>query len=685
MKAFRNPQQEVDLFRGRAAVAGLFVLAAFALLVARLAWLQVVKHDELHRKAEAQRTALVPVTANRGLIRDRNGIIIAENFSAYTLEINPRRVEDVAATIDDLAQVVDIQPRDRRRFRKLADELKGAESIPIRTRLSDEEVARFTAQRYRFPGVELRARLFRHYPLGDIGGHMIGHIGRISPADKERIESWPDAANYAGADTIGKVGIEASYQRELHGTTGMQEVEITAGGRAMRTLTLTPPVAGNALRLSIDIRLQEVIERAFDDRRGALIAIEPATGDVLAFVSKPTVDPNLFVDGIDPNLWEELTTNPDKPLLNRALRGTYPIGSTYKPFLALAALETGKRRPEQVINDPGFFMYGGRRFRDSNKVPLGPVDLHRSIVKSSDIYYYQLADDLGVDTIHDFMKPWGFGQITGIDIDGEMTGILPSSEWKMRRFRQKWYGGETISIGIGQGYNAFTLLQLAHATATLANDGVVMKPHLVKSVEDAITGEQRLTVPKESYRIPVRPEHIRIVREAMVDVNVSGTGRGAFAGVPYKVAGKTGTAQVIAIKANEKYDASRVDERHRDHSLYIAFAPAGAGEKPVIAIAALVENGGFGARAAAPIVRAALDYYLLGKLPEGMGPLKSERLPPEAAAASRLAANPAAAGPAPSVPGSPPAAARPPAARPAAADTRPVAGREKLAQAEPQP
>lgn len=631
MKAFRNPQQEVDLFRSRAGVAALFVLAAFAVLGARLFWLQLVKHDELHRKAESQRTALVPVTASRGLIRDRNGIVIAENFSAYTLEINPRRVEDVAATIDELATVVDIQPRDRRRFKKLHDELKGAESVPIRTRLSDEEVARFTAQRYRFPGVELRARLFRHYPLGEVGSHMIGHIGRISPADKERIERWPDAANYAGADYIGKVGIEASYQRELHGTTGMQEVEITAGGRAVRTLTLTPPVAGNALRLSIDIRLQEVIERAFEARRGALIAIEPASGDVLAFVSMPTVDPNHFVDGIDPTLWEELNTDPDKPLLNRALRGTYPIGSTYKPFLALAALETGKRRAEQVINDPGFFMFGGRRFRDSNKVPLGPVDLHRSIVKSSDIYYYQLANDLGVDAIHDFMKPWGFGQITGIDIDGEMTGILPSTEWKQRRLKQKWYAGETISIGIGQGYNSFTLLQLAHATATLANDGVVMKPHIVKSVEDAVTGELRPTVPKESYRIAVKPEHLRIVREAMVDVNISGTGRSVFAGAPYRAAGKTGTAQVIGIKANEKYDASKIDERHRDHSLYIAFAPAGPGEQPVIAIAALVENGGFGARAAAPIARAAFDYYLLGKLPQGMAPLKSDRLPAEAA------------------------------------------------------
>ena len=639
MRVFRDPKFEVDRFRTRAVVAALFVLVAFGALALRLAWLQVVKHEELHERAESQRTALVPVTANRGLISDRNGIVIAENFSAYTLEINPRQVDSVARTIDTLAQVVDIQPRDRRRFKKLYDEFKGAESVPIRTRLTDEEVARFTAQRFRFPGVELRARLFRHYPLGGIGSHMIGHIGRISPADKERIESWPDAANYAGAEYIGKVGVEASYQHELHGITGVREVEITAGGRAVRTLSGTPPLAGNHLRLSIDIKLQEIIERVFGDRRGALIAIEPATGDVLAFVSLPTVDPNLFVDGIDPKVWDDLNSDPDKPLLNRALRGTYPIGSTYKPFLALAALELGKRTPHQVMHDPGYFMFGGRRFRDSNKVPLGPVDLHRSIVKSSDVYYYKLADDLGVDAIHDFMKPWGFGQITGIDIDGEMTGILPSTAWKEKRFKQKWYPGETISIGIGQGYNSFTLLQLAHATATLANGGVVMKPHIVKSVEDPVSGAQRSTVPQEGYRIPVKPEHLKFVREAMVDVNISGTGRGAFQGAPYKTAGKTGTAQVIGIKVNEKYDADKVDERFRDHSFYIAFAPAGPGEKPTIALAALVENGGFGARAAAPIARAAFDYYLLGKLPPGIGPLQTDRQPPEAAqpAAARVA------------------------------------------------
>jgi penicillin-binding protein 2 len=608
----RNPERELQLFRMRVAAATVFVLLAFTILIGRFAWLQVVKHDAYMALAEQNRIAVVPVGPNRGLIKDRNGQIIARNYSAYTLEIVPGKVTNLEQTINQLAQVVEIQPRDRRRFRKLMEETRRFDSIPIRTRLSDEEVAKFTAHRYRFPGVELRARLFRDYPLGDVAAHMIGYIGRISQRDQERLERQNLLAAYNGTDYIGRVGIEQSYESELHGTPGFEEVEITAGGRAVRSLYRSPPVSGNNLILSVDIELQKIVERAFGNRRGALIAIEPATGDVLAFVSKPTFDPNLFVDGIDPKSWDELNNDPDKPLLNRALRGTYPIGSTYKPFLALAALETGKRRPEQVIQDNGTFLFGNRVFRDSNKVPLGPVNLHRSIVKSSDVYYYMLANDLGIDTIHDFMKPWGFGQITGIDVEGEMMGILPSSAWKLKARKERWYPGETISVGIGQGYNSFTLLQLAHATATLANDGVVMKPHLVKIVEDAVTGEQRLTVPKESYRIDVKPEHLKLVREAMVDVNISGTGRNVFAGAPYRVGGKTGTAQVIGIKQGEKYNESRVAERHRDHSLFIAFAPA---DSPKIAMAVLVENGGFGARAAGPIARQVLDYYLLGKVP----------------------------------------------------------------------
>ena len=613
MTQLRNPEIEVFQFRARVLVAGVLVLVCLGLLVARFVWLQVVRHQDYLAQAESNRVAVLPIVPNRGLIKDRNGVVIAKNYSAYTLEITPSKVEDLDATIEELGKLVDIQPRDKRRFKKLREETRRFDSIPIRTRLSDDEVARFSAQRWRFPGVELRARLFRHYPLGETGAHMIGYIGRISQRDQERIDKLPDASDYNGTQYIGKVGVEQSYEGELHGTTGYEEVETTAGGRAVRRLSNSPATPGNNLVLSIDIKLQEIVERAFGDRRGALIAIEPRTGDVLAFVSKPGFDPNLFVEGIDPKNWDELNHDPDKPLLNRALRGTYPIGSTYKPFLALGALASGKRGADTVIQDNGVFVFGNHRFRDSAKVPNGPVNMHRSIVVSSDVYYYSLANEMGVNLIHDTMKPWGFGQITGIDVEGEQRGILPSTEWKEKRFKQKWFPGETISIGIGQGYNAFTLLQLAHATANLANGGVVMKPHLVKSIEDPSTGERRLTVPAESYRIPVKPEHLALVTEAMVGVNVSGTGRVVFAGAPYRVAGKTGTAQVVGIKQNEKYVESRMKERHRDHSLYIAFAPA---EDPKIALAVIVENGGFGARAAAPIARQAIDYWLLGIVPD---------------------------------------------------------------------
>ena len=618
MKPLRNPEREVLHFRQRLLTASAIVVACFLLLVGRFVWLQVVRHGEFQARAEQNRIALVPVTANRGLIKDRNGVIIAKNYSAYTLEIEPAKVENLDATIDELGKVIDVPARDRRRFHKTLDDYKHLDSVPIRTRLTDEEVARFTAQRYRFPGVELRARLFRQYPLGETASHLLGYIGRVSTKDEERIETFARPSNYTGTDYIGKIGVESSYEEQLHGTTGYEQVEITAGGRPVRTLARTASVPGDNLILSVDIRLQQIVERAFGDRRGALIAIEPATGDVLAFVSKPTFDPNLFVEGIDPVNWDALNGSIDKPLLNRALRGTYPIGSTYKPFLALAALELGKRRPDSITYDPGYYSYGGHLFREGGpKGGHGAVDLRKSIVVSSDVYYYALANDLGVDAIHDFMKPFGFGELTGIDMEGELAGVLPSSEWNERRFHQKWYGGETISIGIGQGKNAFTLLQLAHATATLASGGVIMKPHLVKAIEDARSGARTPTVSSESGRIALHPENLALVRAAMADVTAdrSGTAYAAFVGATYSAAGKTGTAQVVGIGQNEKYDEHRIEERHRDHSLFVAFAPAEPGAQPRIALALLVENGGWGAMAAAPIARAVMDYYLLGKEP----------------------------------------------------------------------
>ncbi|MBR7779669.1 penicillin-binding protein 2 [Undibacterium rugosum] len=618
MNELKNTEREIYFFRMRLIFIGVFVFFCFALLISRFIWLQVIKHDDYMLLADENRIDVVPVVPNRGLIMDRNGVILARNYSAYTLEITPSKIkQDMDTLIDNLAELVDIQPKHRKRFRKLLEDSKNFESVPIRTRLTDDEVARFIAQRFRFPGVDIQARLFRQYPQGDSASHVIGYIGRISQKDAELLDEREDAANYNGTDYIGKEGLEKSYENLLHGTTGFEQVEVSAGGRAVRTLSRTPPTSGKNLILSVDIELQKVVEEAFGERRGALVAIEPETGDVLAFVSKPTYDPNLFVEGIDQQSWNELNTSEDKPLLNRPLTGAYPPGSTYKPFMALAALELGKRTPNQTIADPGYFTFGNHTFKDDRPGGHGMVDMYKSIVHSCDTYYYMLANDMGVDAMHDFMKPFGFGQKTGIDLEHERSGLLPSTTWKRNAFKkpaqQRWVSGDTISLGIGQGQNTFTPLQMAHAMATLANNGIVMKPHLVKIIEDPKTRQRELTVPKESFRIPLKQENIDIIKNAMVGVVKEGTSARVFANTEYQSGGKTGTAQVVGLKKNEKYDAKRMAARHLDHSLYIAFAPA---DKPKIAIAIIVENGGFGVEAAAPIVRKALDYYLLGKRPQ---------------------------------------------------------------------
>ena len=617
----RNSRLEIYHFRLRLAIASGFVLCMFFLLFVRFFYLQVVQHDHYSTLAEANRISIVPIVPNRGIIVDRNGVLLANNYSAYTLEITPHKVEDIDALIDDLATVIEITPKDRRRFRKLIEESKSFESLPIRTRLSDEEIARFAANRYRFPGVEINARLFRQYPQAALFSHVVGHIGRINPREIEQLAADGLDANYRGTDYIGKVGLEQSYETHLHGTTGGEVVEVDAAGRAVRTLSRSAPVSGNNLALNLDAKLQEVVYRAFGDNRGALVAIDPATGGVLAFVSKPGFDPNLFVDGIDPKNWKELNESIDRPMVNRALAGTYPPGSTFKPFMALAALTYGKRRPEQAISDPGGYNFGGHFFRDDKVGGHGMVDMYKSIVVSCDTYYYMLANDLGIDNISMFMKQFGFGSRTGIDITGESAGILPSQEWKMKRFRQKWYAGETISVGIGQGYNTYTPLQLAQAMATIANDGVMFRPHIVNYVENIVTRNRSVVEPQPLRTVDVKPEHLQVVKDALIGVNKEGTGARAFAGAPYTSAGKTGTAQVIAIKQGEKYVESRVAERHRDHALFIAYAPA---DKPKIAVAVLVENAGFGARAAAPIARAVFDYYLLGKQPIPLKPGKDD-------------------------------------------------------------
>jgi len=609
----RDSDRELQRFRGRLIVLGIFVLTLFSLLFLRFFYLQVVQHGHYSTLAEANRISVLPIAPHRGIIVDRNGVMLAHNYSAYTLEIIPSKVQNLEATIDDLATIVEIAPRDRRRFKKLLEESKRFESLPIRNRLSDEEIARFAVHRYRFPGVEAKARLFRQYPQGEMFSHLVGHIGRINRREVEQLEKDGRLTNYRGSDYIGKTGLEQRYEEFLHGTTGVEEVEVDSGGRAVRTLSRTPPISGGNLVLNLDARLQEVAYRAFGDRRGALVAIDPATGGVLAFVSKPGFDPNLFVDGIDPQSWSELNGSPDKPLLNRAAAGTYPPGSTFKPFMALAALFYGKRTPQQAISDPGYFMFGGHRFRDDKVDGHGMVDMYKSIVVSCDTYYYVLANDLGIDPIARFMALFGFGSRTGIDIGGEVTGTLPSTDWKLRRYKQKWYAGETISVGIGQGYNSYTPLQLASAVATLANDGVMYRPHIVNYIEDIRTRDKTLIEPKPLRELGIKPEHIKVIKDALIGVNKEGTGARAFADTPYVSAGKTGTAQVIAIKQGEKYVESRVAEQHRDHALFIAYAPA---DKPTIALAVIAENSGFGARAAAPIARQVIDYHLLGKLPK---------------------------------------------------------------------
>lgn len=623
MVEVRNVEQEVGYFRVRLLAAALLVLLGFALLAWRMVHLQVLRHEELATRAENNRIAVVPVVPNRGLIVDRNGVVLASNYSAYTLEVTPaqlpsRSAPAIDALVDELAELVEISTRDRRRFRRLLDESKSVDSVPLRTRLSDEEVARFTAQRFRFPGVDIKARLFRHYPLGETGSHLLGYIGRINQAERRAMADWPDEeqTNYKGTEYIGKLGVEQRYEPVLHGRTGFEEVETSAGGRPVRLLDSHPPTPGDKLVLSVDIRLQALVEELFGKRRGALVAIDPRNGEVLAFVSKPTFDPNLFVEGIDHESWRELNESIDRPLLNRALRGTYPPGSTFKPFMALAALESGKRQGNTVIMDGGSFVFGGRTFRSPGDRGLGPVDLYRSVVKSSNVYYYTLANEMGVDLMHQHLSPMGFGSRTGIDLEGEATGLLPSTSWKRNAFKrpeqQRWYAGETISLGIGQGYNHFTMLQLAYATATVVSGGQRFQPRVVREIEDVLTQERRRISSDALPPLPYRPEHIELIMRSLHGVTTEGTAVRVFAGAPYASGGKTGTAQAVGLRANQRYNAAALAEHQRDHSLYMAVAPI---EQPTVALAVIVENAGFGSTAAAPIARRVFDYLLLGQYP----------------------------------------------------------------------
>ncbi len=614
----RDHLRELHHFQNRLAISAGFVLFLFLILFARFFYLQILENERYSTLAEDNRVSISPIAPNRGLILDRNGHVLAQNYSAYTLEFVPSKLDDFEATINELATIIPIEEIDRRRFKKLMEESNAFESLPIRTRLSEEEVARFAANSYRFPGVKINARLFRQYPKGKSASHVIGYISRINHKDLARLEANKDLANYKGTNHIGKIGVEQSYEKELHGIAGFEEIETDSAGRKIRVLSRTPPVSGNDLTLTLDAKLQEIAERAFGDRRGALVAINPKNGDVLAFVSKPGFDSNLFVNGIDFKNWGRLNNSIDRPLNNRALRGVYPPGSTFKPFMALAGLELNLRTPEYAISDPGYFRLPGskNRYRDWKASGHGKVNIHKSLVVSCDTYYYELANELGIDNISEFIGRFGLGKKTGIDIEGEASGLLPSRDWKMRRHKQRWWPGDTISIGIGQGYNLVTPLQLAFATSIIANKGTAFRPHLVKRIKNSKTGEIFERAPQILYQLDLNPDNLEIVRNALIDVTKpGGTAAGAGAGAGYTFAGKTGTSQVISIKQGEKYDEDAINERHRDHALFIAYAPA---ENPSIALSVLVENGSHGGSAAAPIARQVMDYVLLGKMPAHM-------------------------------------------------------------------
>lgn len=595
----------------RAWVAGLFALVCLLLLAGRLWYLQVNRYEALSARAEQNRITIVPVPPRRGQISDRNGVVLAKNLRDYTLTVTRAQVQgDVGDMLDRLSELVYLSEGDRRKFMRLYQQSGRYAPVLLRNNLNEIEASWFAVHAYRFPGVSLEARWVRTYPMQQSAAHVLGFVGRISEDDQQALEESGQMGNYRGTQTIGKKGVEKTWEKTLHGHTGIEELEVTAGGRPVRELSRTDPVSGSNLELSLDIGLQQMAEAEFDGRRGALVAIQPKTGEVLAFVSSPSFDPNLFVDGIDVENWRKLNESPDHPLINRPLYGTYPIGSTYKPFVALAALEMGVRSAQELIPDPGYFELAGQKFRNAGGAVYGPTDMHRAIVVSSDTYFFSLGALMDVDALHDFSKQFGFGQITGIDLDGERRGILPSREWKRKAYKkseqQHWYQGETVSVTVGQGYNAFTLLQLAQATSVLANNGVYMKPHLVRRIIDSRTDQFSYPVVGPQATIDLKPDHLRVIREAMVDVVRKGTARRAFQGAPYQAAGKTGTAQVYSLRG-ARYRARSVDERLRDHALFMAYAPV---DDPQIAVALIVENGGWGASVAAPIARKVFDYWL---------------------------------------------------------------------------
>ena len=607
----------------RLLVAFILIVIFFSILLARFFYLQVTQHNEFSGQASSNRITLIPTPPVRGEIVDINGVPLAKNYPVFSLEVIPSRIEGkMEDVIEALKKYVDITPTDLKRFKKYRESYRKFENIPLKLRLTDEETARLSVHLREFKGVEVNSRTFREYPYGKLTSHFLGYIGRISDKDKEMLEEEGLTALYRGSTHIGKSGLEKYYEHQLHGIPGYQEVEKDAYGNIVRVLKNVPSKMGQTLRLGMDIRMQQEADRILGDRRGALVAINPQDGTVLAFVSKPSFDPNLFIDGIDSDTWKMLNNDWKKPLINRVTQGLYPPGSTFKPFMGMALLESGKITQNTIVPAPGAWSIPGSRhiFRDSVRSGHGSANLSKAIQVSSDTFFYRLGYEMGIDKASPYLAQFGFGQKTGIDLPSEYAGVLPSREWKAKRFAKssdptakEWRTGEMVSVSIGQGYNAYTPLQMAHATASLANDGVVHQPHLVKEVLDFSTRKITRINPNPERQIPFKADNFEYVKRAMEKVlKPGGTAHRIGGGLAYTMGGKTGTAQVVQIKQGGRYNAAALREQHRDHAWFISFAPL---EKPEIAIAVILENGGWGAYAA-PLAREMTDFYMLHVKPQ---------------------------------------------------------------------
>lgn len=605
----KDPGHEYRLVRRRVQFAGALMFLLGFMIVARVFYLQVVQHNHFTTLSQNNRVKIVPIAPIRGLIFSRDGVLLADNRPSFSLELTLERVEDIDRTILELRNLISVEESDIARFREQAHKKRRFEGVPLRFNLSDQEVARFSVNRHKFPGVDVVARLNRYYPLGQNLAHTVGYVGMIDEVEFEKL----DKSNYSGTSHVGKIGVEKAYEELLHGRVGYRQVEVNAQGRVIRELDRTAPIPGKNIHLTLDVSLQNLAAQALESKRGAIVAVDPRDGAVLALVSAPAYDPNLFVNGIDTRSYRELLNSRGTPLLNRVLQGKYPPGSAIKPFMAFAALEFGVRQADDEVWCPGWYALKGseHRYRDWKKGGHGHLNLIQAVAQSCDVYFYSLAHDLGIDRVHDALARFGFGAPTGIDIGDESSGLVPSREWKQGSIGQPWYPGETLILGIGQGYTLVTPMQLAAATATLAARGRRTGPHLLAEARDSLTGESLVRSPADSTGfMAVRdPSYWDTVIDAMREVvhGARGTARRAGLQAQYEFAGKTGTAQVIGIAQDGVYKVEEIPEELRDHALFIAFGPI---EAPRIAVAIVIENAGSGSSSAAPIARLLFDHFL---------------------------------------------------------------------------